>query len=155
MTALMRLAGVVLITGAIACKPATAPTDEPPAANTPPPAANTGVTQLQTVDLRGGAGLEASTGRLVSVHYIGWLYDASRPDNKGQQFDTSLTRGPFSFILGAGAVIRGWDQGVAGMRVGGIRRLTIPPSLGYGSQPNGPIPANSTLVFDVELLEVR
>ena len=91
----------------------------------------------------------------MTVHYTGWLYSASAPDNKGTQFDTSAARGPFSFILGARQVIAGWDQGVAGMRVGGMRRLVIPPSLGYGGTANGPIPANSTLVFDVELLSVQ
>ena len=108
-----------------------------------------------STDLRTGTGTEATSGRTVTVHYTGWLYAAGAPDNKGTQFDTSAARGPFSFILGARQVIAGWDQGVAGMRVGGMRRLVIPPNLGYGSTANGPIPANSTLVFDIELLSVQ
>ncbi len=120
------------------------------------PAAASGITELQVVDLRVGTGATAANGSTVSVDYTGWLYDASAPDNKGTQFDTSVGRGPFSFPLGAGRVIAGWDQGVAGMRVGGIRRLTIPPSLAYGSQGAGSaIPPNATLVFDVELLDVQ
>ena len=94
-------------------------------------------------------------GRTVSVNYTGWLYDASKTDNKGTQFDTSIGRGVFSFLLGGGQVIAGWDQGVPGMKVGGSRRLVIPPSLGYGASANGPIPGNSTLVFDVSLVAVQ
>jgi FKBP-type peptidyl-prolyl cis-trans isomerase FkpA len=106
-------------------------------------------------DLRAGTGTEATAGKTVTVNYTGWLYDASKPEQKGTQFDTSIGRGSFSFALGAGQVISGWDQGVVGMKVGGQRRLVIPPSLGYGSRANGPIPANSTLIFDVDLLNVQ
>ena len=88
-------------------------------------------------------------------HRIFFDCDSSKTDNKGTQFDSSVGRGAFSFVLGAGQVIAGWDQGVAGMRVGGKRRLIIPPSLGYGSATVGPIPGNSTLVFEVELLGVN
>lgn len=95
------------------------------------------------------------TGRSLTVNYTGWLYSANAPDNKGSQFDSSVGRAPFPFVLGAGGVIAGWDRGVIGMRVGGLRRLVIPPELGYGSQASGPIPANSTLVFEVELLSVQ
>lgn len=102
-----------------------------------------------------GSGAEAMTGRSVTVNYTGWLYSANSQDNKGSQFDSSVGRQPFGFVLGAGAVISGWDRGVVGMRVGGLRRLVIPPELGYGNQSNGPIPANSTLVFEVELLSVQ
>lgn len=152
MTVFLRAAAAALVIATFGCDATLVENEnESPTAPAPP----SGVTQLQIVDLRAGTGLEAAIGRTVFVHYIGWLYDSSKTDNKGAQFDTSLNRGPFSFTLGAGQVIRGWDQGVAGMRVGGIRRLIIPPSLGYGSSPNGPIPANSTLVFDVELLDVR
>lgn len=107
-------------------------------------------------DLRIGAGADATTGRRATVNYTGWLYDPTRPENKGQQFDTSVGRQPFTFTVGAGQVIRGWDQGVPGMKVGGQRRLTIPPDLGYGSTGSvgGVVPPNATLVFDVELLDV-
>jgi FKBP-type peptidyl-prolyl cis-trans isomerase FkpA len=107
-------------------------------------------------DLRAGTGAEAVAGRTVSVHYTGWLYAPTQPEQKGQQFDSSATRGPFSFVLGAGRVIQGWERGVPGMRVGGQRRLVIPPDLAYGSQGSPPaIPPNATLVFDVELLGVQ
>jgi FKBP-type peptidyl-prolyl cis-trans isomerase len=97
-------------------------------------------------DLRVGTGAEATAGATVEVHYTGWLLD-------GPEFDSSRRRGPFTFVLGAGHVIRGWDQGVAGMRVGGTRKLTIPPELGYGLRGYpGLIPAQATLVFEVELL---
>jgi len=114
------------------------------------------ITTLQTTDLVVGTGATATSGRSLSVHYTGWLYKASAVDNKGTKFDSSLDRGtPYEFPLGAGQVIRGWDQGVAGMRVGGQRRLIIPPSLGYGAGGQGSIPGNATLVFDVQLLAVN
>ena len=106
-------------------------------------------------DLRVGTGAEAVSGKRLSVDYTGWLYDSTRPDQKGQVFDTSAGRGPYPFVLGAGQVIRGWDQGFAGMRVGGVRRLVIPPALGYGAAGNPPIPGNATLIFDVELVDVQ
>jgi FKBP-type peptidyl-prolyl cis-trans isomerase len=108
-------------------------------------------------DTKLGTGEEATAGRQVSVHYTGWLFDESAPDNKGRKFDSSLDRGqPFNFELGAGYVIQGWDQGVAGMRVGGQRTLIIPPELGYGARgAGGVIPPNATLVFEVELLAVE
>lgn len=105
-------------------------------------------------DLRTGTGTDAVSGKLVTVNYTGWLYDASKTDGKGVQFDTSVGRTPFSFALGYGDVIQGWDQGLPGMKVGGLRRLVIPPSLAYGSVRNGPIPPYATLVFDIELVEV-
>lgn len=110
---------------------------------------------FSTTDLRVGTGAEATNGRRVTVNYTGWLYSTTATDNKGTQFDTSVGRSAFAFTLGGGQVIAGWDRGVAGMRVGGLRRLVIPPDLGYGGTANGPIPANSTLVFDVELLAVQ
>ena len=114
-------------------------------------------TKLIKIDQKPGKGAQAAAGREVSVHYTGWLYDASAKDNKGKKFDSSRDRGqPFDFPLGAGVVIDGWDQGVAGMKVGGQRTLIIPASLGYGSRGSpGAIPPNATLVFDVELLGVR
>jgi FKBP-type peptidyl-prolyl cis-trans isomerase FkpA len=91
---------------------------------------------------------------VLTVNYTGWLYSVAQPDNKGAQFDSSVGGTPFSFTLGQGSVIAGWDRGLVGMRVGGLRRLVVPPSLGYGDFRNGPIPANATMVFDIELVEV-
>jgi FKBP-type peptidyl-prolyl cis-trans isomerase len=115
------------------------------------------VTELIRQDARVGTGAEAVSGRTVTVHYTGWLYDASRPDKKGAKFDSSRDRNePFSFGLGSGQVIAGWDEGVAGMKVGGQRTLTIPPDKGYGARgAGGVIPPNATLLFDVELLDVK
>jgi FKBP-type peptidyl-prolyl cis-trans isomerase len=115
------------------------------------------ITELIMNDDAAGSGNQAVAGRQVTVHYTGWLYDEGRADHKGQKFDSSRDRNePFAFRLGAGQVIPGWDQGVAGMKVGGRRTLTIPPQLGYGSQgAGGVIPPNATLLFEVELLDVR
>jgi len=120
-------------------------------------AERTPVTQLIRQDARVGTGTEAAAGRTVTVHYTGWLYDESRPDKKGAKFDSSRDRNePFSFGLGAGQVITGWDEGVAGMKVGGQRTLTIPSAMGYGARgAGGVIPPNATLLFDVELLDVK
>ena len=116
-----------------------------------------GVKQLEKVDTVTGSGDEAKAGRVVRVHYTGWLYDAGKPDKRGTKFDSSKDGGqPFDFTLGAREVIPGWDEGVAGMKVGGKRILTIPPDMGYGARgAGGVIPANATLVFEVELLEVK
>jgi FKBP-type peptidyl-prolyl cis-trans isomerase len=105
---------------------------------------------LQYWDIKVGTGATATAGHSVSVHYTGWLTD-------GKKFDSSVDRGqPFTFNLGAGQVIKGWDEGVAGMKIGGKRQLRIPPELGYGSRgAGGVIPANATLIFDVELLSVQ
>jgi FKBP-type peptidyl-prolyl cis-trans isomerase len=112
-------------------------------------------TYTQT-DLREGAGAMASSGQTATVNYTGWLYSESAPENKGTKFDSSIGRGPFAFKLGAGQVIRGWDQGVQGMKVGGQRRLVLPPDFAYGARgAGGVIPPNATLVFDVELLGVK
>jgi FKBP-type peptidyl-prolyl cis-trans isomerase FkpA len=121
------------------------------------PMADSGITSLQTVDTKVGTGAEARPGRVVRVHYTGWLYDASKPDKRGNKFDSSKdSNQPFEFPLGGGQVIPGWDQGFAGMKVGGTRVLTIPPAMGYGARGAGAdIPPNSTLVFEVELLEVK
>jgi FKBP-type peptidyl-prolyl cis-trans isomerase FkpA len=104
---------------------------------------------LKYEDTTVGDGAEAVAGKTVSVHYTGWLTD-------GQKFDSSKDRNdPFAFVLGGGMVIKGWDEGVQGMKVGGVRRLTIPPQLGYGARgAGGVIPPNATLVFEVELLDV-
>ena len=105
---------------------------------------------LEYWDVKTGTGAEATAGKTVSVHYTGWLTD-------GKKFDSSVDRGkPFEFKLGAGQVIKGWDEGVEGMKVGGIRQLRIPPDLGYGARgAGGVIPPNATLIFDVELLGVK
>jgi FKBP-type peptidyl-prolyl cis-trans isomerase FkpA len=114
-------------------------------------------TDLQKTDVKQGTGAEAATGKAVIVHYTGWLYDPAKPEGKGTKFDSSRDRQvPFGFILGAGKVIKGWDQGVVGMKVGGQRTLIIPPSYGYGERgAGGVIPPNATLIFDVELIEVK
>jgi len=115
------------------------------------------MTELIKTDIKLGEGTEATAGHNVSVHYTGWLYDEAAPDHKGKKFDSSRDRGmPFEFPLGAGHVIKGWDQGVEGMKVGGQRTLVIPSNLGYGARgAGGVIPPNAVLVFDVELLAVR
>jgi FKBP-type peptidyl-prolyl cis-trans isomerase FkpA len=115
------------------------------------------MTEMIKIDEKLGAGDLATPGKSVSVHYTGWLYDATAPDHHGKRFDSSRDRNePFEFPLGAGRVIAGWDQGVAGMKVGGQRTLIIPANLGYGARGAGEvIPPNATLVFDVELLGVH
>ena len=112
---------------------------------------------LKKIDAKQGTGAEAVAGKPVAVHYTGWLYDPSLPEGKGKKFDSSVDRKePFVFPLGGGRVIRGWDEGVAGMKVGGKRTLIIPADMAYGARgAGGVIPPNATLVFDVELLEVR
>ena len=115
------------------------------------------ITTLQVTDTKLGSGREAAPGHQVSVHYTGWLYDGAAPDHHGSKFDSSRDRNdPFGFRLGARQVITGWDQGVAGMKVGGSRTLVIPSALAYGQRgAGGVIPPNATLVFDVELLDVK
>jgi FKBP-type peptidyl-prolyl cis-trans isomerase FkpA len=115
------------------------------------------VTELIKKDTKVGTGEEAVVGKAVEVHYTGWLYDPNAPEKKGAKFDSSRDRGaPFTFLLGAGRVIKGWDKGVAGMKVGGQRTLIIPPEMAYGSRGAGNvIPPNSTLIFDVELIGLK
>ena len=115
------------------------------------------MTELIKTDNKLGEGELATNGMEVLVHYTGWLYDEAEPDHKGAKFDSSRDRHePFDFPLGAGHVIKGWDQGVEGMKVGGQRTLVIPAQLGYGARgAGGVIPPDATLVFDVELLAVR
>ena len=119
--------------------------------------AMTDITQLQKIDTQVGTGREAESGFNVSVHYTGWLYDAAAEGKKGKKFDSSVDRGqPFEFALGAGQVIQGWDEGFAGMKIGGKRTLVIPSEMGYGARgAGGVIPPNATLIFDVELLDVK
>ena len=144
------LAGSLLALQALAQQSATAPAPARPAAPAEP-------TVLVT-DVVAGIGDEALPGMVVIVHYTGWLYDPAATEHRGREFDSSRGRGqPFSFHLGAGRVIRGWEQGIPGMKVGGTRRLVIPPDLAYGPRGagNGVIPPNATLLFDVELLAVE
>lgn len=112
---------------------------------------------LQVEDLKAGGGEAIAPGRIAVVEYTGWLYESAAPDHKGAEFDSSHRTGqPFRFPLGAGRVIKGWDQGVAGMRVGGRRRLIVPPALAYGDEgAGGVIPPGATLVFDVDLVGIE
>lgn len=142
--------------------PAIMADDPPPPVPLPPPAPPaTPAPQAETVlvtDLVAGIGDEALPGHTVVVHYTGWLFDPSAPDRRGRQFDSSRDRKqPFSFPLGAAHVIKGWEQGVPGMKVGGLRQLVIPASLGYGARniADGLIPPHSTLLFEIELLAVE
>jgi FKBP-type peptidyl-prolyl cis-trans isomerase FkpA len=150
------LIGAAVVTACLGQSVATladTPSSTPPTSN----AKVSNMTELQKIDTVVGTGDEAVAGHTVSVHYTGWLFDAAASDHKGKKFDSSVDRGqPFGFPLGGGRVIQGWDQGVAGMKVGGKRTLIIPPELGYGARgAGGVIPPNATLVFDVELLAVR
>ena len=139
------LAVLLLAAAAAGCKGNSTPTS--PSVNVP----------FTTSDLRVGTGTEATNGRTATVNYTGWLYDTAAVNNKGRQFDTSVGRTPFSFVLGANRVIPGFERGVLGMRIGGQRRVIIPPDLAYGStgSGDGTIPANATLIFEVELLDVQ
>lgn len=140
-----------LLLGLAACG-AKSPDAPPPVA-----AASTAAPELGVVELGPGSGAPIVSGQKATVQYTGWLYETSAPDHKGKEFDSSRNSGqPFSFVVGAGQVIKGWDQGVLGMRVGGRRRLTIPPELGYGDiGAGGVIPPGAALIFDVELVAVQ
>jgi FKBP-type peptidyl-prolyl cis-trans isomerase len=155
----------------VACKPRQETAEKPaesapaaaetsaPAENSLPAPASTGTETMamEKTDLAPGTGAEIKSGQTALVHYTGWLYDVAAPEHKGKKFDSSVDRNePFEFPVGAGMVIRGWDEGVVGMKVGGKRRLVIPPEMGYGSRgAGGVIPPGATLVFDVELVEIR
>jgi len=137
--------------------PATPSADKSSTSSTTVSNFGANVTELQIVDITRGSGTEAVPGKSVVVHYTGWLYDPAAANGHGKKFDSSVDRNvPFSFLLGSGKVIKGWDEGVAGMKVGGKRTLVIPPQKGYGERgAGGVIPPNATLVFDVELLDVK
>ncbi|MCW5571301.1 MAG: FKBP-type peptidyl-prolyl cis-trans isomerase [Steroidobacteraceae bacterium] len=129
-------------------------------ASNPPPAPDsqeTAPVSVARTDLTEGSGPAVAAGQAAVVHYTGWLYEANAPEHKGRKFDSSRDHGqPFTFHIGAGEVISGWDQGVAGMKIGGQRRLVIPPELGYGARgAGGVIPPGATLVFDVELVGIQ
>jgi FKBP-type peptidyl-prolyl cis-trans isomerase len=143
---------VALFVGACGKKEKEASTQAAPAA-----AAVAPPTELQKTDIVKGTGEGISLGQVAVVHYTGWLFDGNAPEQKGTKFDSSRDRGqPFPFTVGAGEVIRGWDEGVQGMQPGGQRRLVIPPDLGYGDRgAGGAIPPGATLVFDVELLAIQ
>lgn len=121
---------------------------------TQPAAAKPGAT-LQKIDTKTGSGKTAQAGDMVAVHYTGWLYMPKAPQGRGSQVDSSAGGEPFAFRLGAGRVIPGWDQGVAGMKVGGRRTLVVPAELAYGKRGIGPIPPGANLIFDIQLVEVR
>jgi FKBP-type peptidyl-prolyl cis-trans isomerase FkpA len=134
--------------------PAAAPAPVVVGSATPGPAAE----QLTVIDNKIGTGKEATTGATVYMHYSGWLYRPLAKNMHGKLFDSSVPRGePLDFVLGAGRVIKGWDQGIQGMKVGGKRTLIIPSELAYGSRPaaGSNIPPNSALIFDVELMDVK
>jgi len=142
----------------LAAVTACAQTGAPPAAPAKPAAAAAPavVTELVKKDTKEGNGKLAEKGKAVSVHYTGWLYDPAAPEQKGKKFDSSHDRKiPFGFILGAGRVIKGWEEGVVGMKEGGQRTLIIPASMGYGDKgAGGVIPPGATLLFEVELLKI-
>ena len=127
------------------------------ACGSPQPYTGGNVAELQRIDVKVGTGAPAIAGDEVSVHYTGWLFDQNAPDKRGQKFDSSRDRGePLVFRLGTGRVIRGWDDGIEGMQRGGKRELQIPSGLGYGARGAGKvIPPGASLVFEVELLDIR
>lgn len=135
------LLAALLALGAAACGPT-------------PTTPSTPVAFSQT-DLRLGTGAAAAAGKILTASYTGWLYDSTKPENKGLLFDTSVGGAPLSFTLGAGQVITGLERGMDGMKVGGARRIVIPPELGYGVARNGPIPPFASMVFEVDLLDAR
>ncbi|MEP6883432.1 MAG: FKBP-type peptidyl-prolyl cis-trans isomerase [Gammaproteobacteria bacterium] len=143
---LSRKLAVIVLAGSIAAcgsKPVTAPSP--------------GVDAMQSVQLKAGSGPEITAGKIAVVQYTGWLYEASAPEHKGKQFDSSRTAGqPFRFPVGTGQVIKGWDQGVVGMKIGESRRLVIPADLAYGdSGAGGVIPPGATLIFDIDLVAIE
>lgn len=145
------LLAAVMACAAGACGKSAAPGSAQPA----PRAAS--ISTLETSDLKPGTGTPIAAGQQAVVEYTGWLYDASAADKKGKEFDSSANAGqPFRFVIGAGQVIKGWDQGVAGMKVGGKRRLVVPADLAYGdSGAGGVIPPGATLVFEVTLIGIE
>jgi FKBP-type peptidyl-prolyl cis-trans isomerase len=152
---------LLLSTFLTGCKMTSAPSAPPSAPPSPPaPIYPSAVTELTKIDTVAGAGIIAAAGNTVRVHYTGWLFipgASGAAGSKGNEFDSSLDRNdPFEFTLGQRRVIAGWEQGVAGMAIGGKRTLIIPPDLGYGARgAGGVIPPNATLVFEIELLAIK
>jgi FKBP-type peptidyl-prolyl cis-trans isomerase FkpA len=147
--------GLALGLSLAACKRNEATGTAPASSAAAPADAAASAVSLQKIDTVTGSGKEAVAGATVVVNYTGWLYAPNAEKQHGAQFDSSIGREPFSFHLGGGQVIPGWDQGVQGMKVGGKRTLIIPAALGYGEQGAGPIPPNSNLIFEIELLDVK
>ena len=147
---------VAVAAAALSSVSASVQAQAPAAAAAPAAKVAAAPTALKLIDRKVGDGAVAEKDSPVAVHYTGYLWDATAADNKGKKFDSSVDRkSPFGFIVGAGRVIKGWDEGVAGMKVGGQRTLIIPPDKGYGERGAGAaIPPNATLVFDVELMSV-
>jgi FKBP-type peptidyl-prolyl cis-trans isomerase FkpA len=150
---------LVALLGAAACLGPSNPAYSQPSGSPPAPGSSkldAKGKELQKIDVKVGSGAEAVKGKAVIVHYTGWLYDPNT-SQKGAKFDSSRDRNvPFGFLLGEGRVIRGWEEGVQGMKVGGQRTLIIPPDMGYGERgAGGVIPPHATLIFDVELIEVK
>ena len=157
MKLLMTLLASVCLLGLSACQAESNKADTNKTTAKETTAMTAKITELQKIDTQVGTGREAEPGFNVTVHYTGWLYDASAKDGKGKKFDSSLDRNqPFIFFLGGGQVIQGWDEGFAGMKIGGKRTLIIPSEMGYGARgAGGAIPPNADLIFDVELLGVK
>ena len=148
-----RIAAAVVAFAVCACAsvPSKPPLNRSAAGNFSTP-----VAELQFIDVDLGAGAEAHPGMFVVVSYTGWLYDPFAPSYRGAKFDSSLDRNAaFGFFLDTGKVIRGWDEGVPGMKIGGKRTLAVPPGMAYGASGSSVIPPNATLLFDIELLDVR
>jgi FKBP-type peptidyl-prolyl cis-trans isomerase len=141
-----RLLRTVLIAPVLVAAAATAACDDSPL--TPAPA-------FMQTDLRAGTGTAAANGNVLTVQYTGWIYDDSKADQKGLQFESNVGGTAFQFQLGAGQVIAGWDQGLVGIQPGGIRRLVIPPAMAYGGVRRGPIPPNATLIFEIEVTAIE
>ncbi|MBM0107614.1 FKBP-type peptidyl-prolyl cis-trans isomerase [Steroidobacter sp. S1-65] len=154
----MNKLSIICVSVAAALLAAACGNDAPSTARRPAASAAPAITELQKIDIVKGTGEGISSGQQAVVHYTGWLYEPGAPDHKGMQFDSSRTSGrPFRFTIGAGGVIKGWEEGVQGMQPGGQRQLIIPPELGYGATGagGGQIPPNATLLFDIELLAIE
>lgn len=140
---------LALVIATVACGGGDSPNPTSPTPTTIPPQ------PFSITELRAGTGAEATAGKTVTVDYALWLFSTTGQDNKGTLVDTSVGRSPFQFVIGGGGVIQGFDRGVTGMKVGAVRRVIVPPDLGYGAAGNQGIPPNANLVFEVELLAVQ